>query len=142
MYFIKFYNDIAGNESKTSKEMLAKIVENLQAKLKNCRSDLKRSEDNRKLCEKMMQDSKIEVLQCKKLVLEYKKKLLLERRKHGSSIECLKIKKLLENLEEVENDNDKLQKVVMVDQRSTINKLKKEVKLFIKYHMVLNKRLI
>jgi len=83
----------------------------------------------------MMQDYKIEVLECKKAMLENKKNLLLERRKKGSSIDCLKIKKLLENLQEVENDNNKLQNVVMGGQESTINKLKKEVHLFIKYYI-------
>jgi len=77
----------------------------------------------------MMQDYKIEVLECRKVMLENKKNLILERRKKGSSIDCLKIKRFLENLQEVENDNNKLQKVTMVGQESTINKLKKEVQL-------------
>lgn len=138
MNVLNSIDDIVGNESETSKETITQKIQNLQKKLKNCRSDLKKSNESQRLCEKMMQDYKIEVFRCRKVMLKNKKNLLLERQKHGSSIECLKIKKLLENLEEVENDNNKLQKFVMVGQESTINKLKKEVQLFIKYHIVIN----
>ena len=96
-------------------------------KLKKCRGDLKESEENRILSEKMMQDFKKETHRYRVSMLESKQKLLSEKRKEALSSDCVKIKKLLENLEEVENNNSNLQKVIMVDQESIINSLKKEV---------------
>lgn len=88
---------------------------------------MKESEENRTLCEKMMQDFKKKTHQYRLGMLESKQKLLLEKRKEALSSDCVKIKKLLENLEEVENKNSELQKVIMIGQETTINKLKKEV---------------
>ena len=88
---------------------------------------MKDSEENRVLCEKMMQDFKKETHQYRLRMLESGKKLQLMKRKEPLSSDCIKIKKLLENLEEVENENRELKKAVMVGQETTIYKLKKEV---------------
>ena len=96
---------------------------------------MKESEENRILCEKMMQEFKKETHQYRLSMLESKHKLSLEKQKEALSSDCIKIKKLLENLEAVENDNTKLQKTIMVDQEVTINNLKKEVKNSIDFHL-------
>jgi hypothetical protein len=93
---------------------------------------LKISEENRILCEKMMQDFKKETHLYRLNMLESKHKLLAGKQKEALSMDCMKIKKLLENLEDVENENSTLRKAIMVRQESTIKKLNKEV-YFIKH---------
>ena len=88
---------------------------------------MKTSEKNRILCEKMMQDFKKKTHLYRLNMLESKHKLLAEKQKEALSMDCMKIKKLLENLEDVENENSTLRKVIMVRQESTIKNLNKEV---------------
>ena len=87
---------------------------------------MKTSEKNRILCEKMMQDFKKKTHLYRLNMLESKHKLLAEKQKEALSMDCMKIKKLLENLEDVENENSTLRKVIMVRQESTIKNLNKD----------------
>ena len=98
----------------------------LRKNLRQYRQELKASDETRLLCEKMIEQLKEEAY-CRRRSTENKRRTVERRKDHGPSADCVKIKELLEILEQVEDDNTRLRRTIMVDQQANIKKLEKEV---------------
>lgn len=116
----------AVKEYKETPEALARKVQALRKNLRQYRQELKASEESRLLCETMIEQLKDEAYRRRRSA-ENKRKTAERSKDHGPSADCVKIKELLEVLEQVEGDNTRLRRDIMVDQQTTIKKLEKEV---------------
>jgi hypothetical protein len=117
--------DIGKKELKESHEILGRKVHALQKKLLQCRQELKESAETQLHNERIIQQLKDAA--ARKRCLADKKRKAAGVKEHGPSADCVKIKELLESLDQVEGDNTRLQSSIMVDQQTTIKRLEKEV---------------
>lgn len=105
------------------------IVQTLREQLQYYKQQLNTNEESRLHLTKIIEKYKDEAYRrCRSAA--NKSKAAERQKDNGRSVDCLKIKKLLETLEQVETDNTRLRNIIMVDQQSSIHKLQNEVNSF------------
>lgn len=107
---------------------MAMKVQTLREQLRHYKQELNENEESRLHFTRIIEKYKDEAY--RRRFSGANKRKAAEQQDNGRSVDCLKIKKLLVTLEQVEADNTRLRNIIMVVQQSSIQKLQNEVDSF------------